>query len=251
MRYLVFEAARELLFNVVKHAGVDRVSLTLTLDDADQVRLTVSDAGVGFAPETLARRPGVDDGLGLYGMRERLALFEGRLEVDSAVGAGARFTILVARAPMSVDGPATTVTTEGGETAPVLPAEGPRPLRVLLADDHAATRVALRLLLEPLPSVLIVGEANDGVSAVVLARTLAPDAIVMDASMPRMDGIEATRRILAFLPTTFIVGFSTDKTSDTEHAMELAGADTYLVKDETFPQQLTNHLLRLHADVIR
>lgn len=250
VRFLVFECVRELLFNVVKHARVDHATVALELDDADQIRLTVADAGVGFDVETLSRRPGVDGGVGLFGMRERLALFEGRLHVETAPGRGARFTMLIGRGKTGTTVPVDTpLNTEPEPQAGALP-EDPRPLRILLADDHPTVRDALRHVLDAQPSLLVVGEASDGIAAVKLARTLAPDAILMDVSMPHMDGIEATRRIRACVPTARIFGLSTEEESRTPHAIEQAGADGYFFKGAGLTR-LVERLLQVHAEIVR
>ena len=71
------------------------------------------------------------------------------------------------------------------------------PVRVLLADDHAAIRAGLRLMLEQSGDVEVVGEASDGDVAVRQARALRPDVVLMDVRMPVMDGLSATRAIRA------------------------------------------------------
>ncbi len=96
IRILAFGAIRELLFNVVKHAGTDHAVLDVTLTPADMISITVADRGVGFDVAAVldAPRPGLT-GLGLFSIRERLLLFGGRLDVQSTPGHGARFVIVV------------------------------------------------------------------------------------------------------------------------------------------------------------
>ncbi|MFN8557369.1 MAG: response regulator transcription factor [Dehalococcoidia bacterium] len=79
------------------------------------------------------------------------------------------------------------------------------PIRVMLADDHAVLRAGLRALLNAEPDIEVVGEAGDGQEAVALAERLKPDIVVMDITMPRMDGLMATRQIAARLPETRVL----------------------------------------------
>ncbi len=73
---------------------------------------------------------------------------------------------------------------------------GAAPVRVLVADDHAAIRAGLRLMLETAPDIEVVGEAGDGAAAVLNARALRPDVVLMDVRMPGVDGITATATIV-------------------------------------------------------
>src|SRR5262249_38527171 len=97
-RILLFEGVRELLFNAVKHAGVDRVDVTLALGPGDTIHIQVSDEGVGFDPgATLLDKNQANAGLGLFSVQERLALLGGHLDIHSAPGKGSRFTLTVPR----------------------------------------------------------------------------------------------------------------------------------------------------------
>ena len=105
-----------------------------------------------------------------------------------------------------------------------------RPLRVLLADDHRLMRELVARLLKTQPDIEVVGDAADGCQALQRAGELRPDVVLMDVSMPGMDGIEATRRIRAELPAVRVVGFSTYDEPEVRQLMMEAGAEAYLVK---------------------
>src|SRR5262249_18363571 len=109
-------------------------------------------------------------------------------------------------------------------------ASNSRPIRILIADDHAAVRESLRQTLEERSEFQIVGEASNGFEAIDQARSCRPDAIVMDISMPKMDGVEATRRIHAEFPSIQIVGLSSAERTGSIHPIEEAGARGYFVK---------------------
>ena len=111
------------------------------------------------------------------------------------------------------------------------PAVVSRPVRVLLVDDHAMVRQGLRSILDGYPNLDIIAEAGDGEEAITLARLLKPDLIVMDVNMPRLDGIEATRRIREELPSTHVVGLSVNEAEHIVKSMRAAGASAFLTKE--------------------
>ncbi|MBN1360130.1 MAG: response regulator transcription factor [Sedimentisphaerales bacterium] len=109
-------------------------------------------------------------------------------------------------------------------------------LRVLIADDHAAVRHALIRSFQQEVDIEIVGEAEDGSSAVDLTGELAPDVVIMDITMPRLDGIGATRRITEEHPAVKIVGLSVHASKPYVSKMFAAGATGYILKDDDFAE---------------
>jgi DNA-binding NarL/FixJ family response regulator len=109
--------------------------------------------------------------------------------------------------------------------------EPERPVRVLLADDQPLLRVGFRMVLGAEPGLSVVGEAGDGVEAVDLARRLLPDVVLMDIRMPRMDGVEATRAIVAArLPVRVLILTTFDLDEYLVGSLR-AGASGFLAKD--------------------
>ena len=102
---------------------------------------------------------------------------------------------------------------------------------VLIADDHGLVRDALAAFLQGVDDVEVVGMARDGEEAVELALKLRPHVIVMDVTMPRMDGVEATRQILHSAPDTRIVILTGLADQELAEAAMRAGAVAYVLKD--------------------
>jgi two-component system, NarL family, response regulator NreC len=103
--------------------------------------------------------------------------------------------------------------------------------RILLADDHSVVRQGFRLILENQPDMEVVGEASNGREAVSVAEALQPDVVVMDVTMPELNGIEATRRISELAPRARVLALSMHKDSVYVREILRAGAKGYLLKD--------------------
>jgi len=213
---LLFQSVRELLFNVVKHARISRAQVTAECFP-DQIRIQVSDEGVGFDPAQIQAQR---DCFGLFSIRDRLHSMGGSMQAESTPGMGCRITLL---APLQM--PAETES----ERQPV-PSGGPRPIRILVVDDHVIMRQGLAHMLKAQPDMDVVAEASDGQTAIKMARQYLPDVIVMDMSMPVMSGPEATRIIHSEMPDIQVIGLSMFEEEEKAETMRRAGAVRYLTK---------------------
>jgi len=119
-------------------------------------------------------------------------------------------------------------------------------VRVLIADDQTLFRVGLARLLEEDPRVDIVGQAGDGVEAVKQAGSLKPDVVLMDLKMPNLDGIEATRQIVASLPGVRVLLLTTFEADNHVIQALKAGASGYILKDSK-PDSIVSSLLAVMA----
>ena len=243
---LMFQAARELLFNAAKHAQVDRARVEVRQGD-DCLRMTVSDKGAGFDPSELRTGGATTGGFGLFSIAERLELLGGSLETESTPGEGSRFTLTV---PLAVG--------KDRQTEADLPSLAPREsrdgkvdgrIRVVLVDDHVVMRQGLATLLRDEEDIVIVGEASDGPTAVRLAKKIRPDVMLMDVSMPGMSGVEATRIIRSEAPGVSVIGLSMFDEAERAGTMREAGAEDYLVK--TGPAEALMVAIRTCADRVR
>jgi PAS domain S-box-containing protein len=248
-RILLFEAVRELLFNAVKHAHVDQVDVKLEVGRDDAIHIQVSDEGIGFDPVvTLHHRQDEQVGLGLFSIEERLALFGGRLDIQSSPGKGARFRLTLEQSNLAAGAPEER--RDDGGWRELLgfdsTAVTSKPLRILISDDHVVARAGLRELFSERPGLWVVGEAANGVEAISQAMVLRPDVIVMDASMPLMNGIVATREIRTALPHVQIVGLSTHDDEFIERSMREAGAEAYFSKNDG-ADRLLDYLLAVRT----
>jgi NarL family two-component system response regulator LiaR len=119
------------------------------------------------------------------------------------------------------------------------------PIRVLIADDHAILRKGIRALLGTEPDIEVVGETGDGLETVAQAEALHPDVILMDLVMPKMDGIEATRRITSEQPGVRILVLTSFAADDKVFPAIKAGALGYILKDSG-PAELVQAIHQVH-----
>lgn len=110
-------------------------------------------------------------------------------------------------------------------------------IRVLLADDHETVRHGLRLLIDEQNDMTVVGEAGDGRAAVTRARALAPDVVVLDVSMPEMNGLAATRILRSHRPAPAIVALTRYRDDAYVRELRAAGAAAYVLK-QSAPAEL-------------
>ena len=106
----------------------------------------------------------------------------------------------------------------------------PAKVRVLLADDHALFREGLAGILNRQPDFVVVGEASDGIEALVMARRLRPDLVLMDITMPGCDGVEATQAITGEFPGMVVVMLTVREEDDMLFRAIKSGAQGYLLK---------------------
>ncbi len=219
---VLYRVVQEALSNVAKHAQATYVHVLLGVQ-GDNVWMEVQDNGKGFHPDP-------DSGsnhkahLGLLGMRERVEMVGGTFLVRSAPG---KHTTIRVEIPQQGGSLPQTPT----ETAEIVEKSEPgKTITVLLAEDHAIVRDGLKILLESEADIEVIGEAADGRKTVEMARRLSPAVVIMDIAMPMMNGLEATRQILASNPSMKVIILSAHSDDDyVEHAMEL-GASAFMIK---------------------
>ena len=170
----------------------------------------------------------------LFAIRERLELLGGNLTIACAPDEGVTATIaLPVEPPVYVKPEEPSLFTEEFEkvTQPSSkPVSAGGKIRVMLVDDHAVMRQGLLSFLSGHDDIEIAAEAADGEAAVEQARQIQPDVILMDINMPKMNGVEACRRIQSEMPGIRIYGLSMYEAEDQAQAMTEAGAAGYLSK---------------------
>ena len=209
----LYRIVQEALTNTLKHAAATKVTVTLRYHEP-AVELEVADDGTQASVDhSVARRS--SGGHGIEGMRERANLHGG----DGA-GGSRRLRWL----DRLSDGPR-------GRSGLFM-------IRVALVDDQELLRLGFRMILDTTEDITVVGEAGNGKRAVELVSTSHPDVVLMDIRMPVMDGIEATRQIVALDPAVRVLVLTTFDLDEYAFGALRAGASGFLLKDVP-PGQLT------------
>jgi CheY-like chemotaxis protein len=233
LKVFIFRAVQELLSNAAKHAGVKSVRVTMSRrHDLDIV--TVSDKGRGFNAGILDATT-EKSGFGLLSLRERASYMGGSLAIQTAPGQGCRATLTI---PLRL--PEAGMKHETSEPLGIQISEGsfPQSIRVMFATDHLVMRQCLVRFIPSHPDIELAGEASNGREAIEQARKLRPDVILMDVSLPEIDGITATRRIIAELPNVRILGLCIHEDAHLAMKMRQAGARVILNKSTTSSELL-------------
>ncbi|MFO8085846.1 MAG: PAS domain S-box protein [Desulfobacterales bacterium] len=230
LKICVFRSVQELLLNVIKHAGVKSAHLILS-GSGDNFVITVSDQGCGFDPDIL-NNSNNKVGFGLITIKERASYIGGNLTIESTPGKGSSFTLTI---PLGISKENTLqvqlpVIDPESRTSEYPATSDSGKIRVLFADDHEVMRQGLIKLINGQPDIQVVGEAANGWEAFDQARLLKPDVVVMDVSMPEMNGIEATRLIKSELPEIYVIGLSMYEDELIVRAMSEAGAEGFVSK---------------------
>lgn len=227
LRMLVYQAARELLFNVVKHAGVDHAEVNVKLDDS-QIVFVVEDEGAGYDPAAAGEERSIrEGGFGLESVRQRVHHFGGRLEMESVLGVGTRATLYV---PLPDEATARQPAISSHEDS--RPATDPVNHAIYIVDDNALVREALVIIIQDEPDLDVAGASESAADALELVPRLSPDLVLTDLSLPDMTGIEFVERLLALKFRNRIAVLSAHSEPDYVEQALAAGAHGYILKGE-------------------
>ncbi|MFO7987077.1 MAG: response regulator, partial [Desulfatiglandaceae bacterium] len=226
VRLFLYQSVRELLFNVVKHAGTNTAQLKLRKSKNDDLEIMVTDKGNGFDSSAVARDN--ESKFGLFSMRERLSLLGGFLHLESIPGTGTTCTLTLPLMEISSIEDQRRFSSDTRATG-----AGTTEIRLLVVDDHQVVRDGFAAVFQKEPDITLVGEADTGKKGIEKALALVPDVILMDINMPETNGIEATRTIRASLPEVRIIGLSMDDSQTIKDTMMVAGATDFLSKDSS------------------
>ncbi|MCA1787121.1 MAG: response regulator, partial [Desulfobacteraceae bacterium] len=240
--FLLFQCIKELLFNVVKHAGEKQATISIERTPDQQTKIIVSDNGNGFEPDTIDKTQNGTTSLGLFSIEERLKDIGGRMKIASTPGQGTTVTLT---APAEKTEEAITTAEPGhnrraDDQPDIKVRDSEDRVGILIVDDHKLLREGLVGLLEVEPDFEVLGEAADADTAIDLAQTLGPDVVIMDVNLGKTSGMDATRQILFKKPHIKVVALSMHFDKKTINAMYDAGASVFLNKTVASDELIAN-----------
>lgn len=221
----LYRVVQEAISNAASHSGARNFAIALSYCPGGLL-LVMSDDGFGFDMNDFGRSLEDKRGLGLMGMKERVELLGGSCVIDSEVGRGTRIHVEV---PL--------------ERATRAMAEK---IRVMLVDDHTILREGIRALLSLSKDIETVGEAGDGQEGLEKVAELLPDVVLMDIAMPRLDGLEATRRIKERFKQVKVLILTQHENKEYVYPILKAGADGYVLK-KAAGTELVSAIKAVHA----
>jgi signal transduction histidine kinase/DNA-binding response OmpR family regulator len=240
---LLFQSVRELLINAWKHAGTGEAAVSLEYGDGS-LRIMVADKGAGFDLAAAAAvgpadtpSEGLSSKFGLFSIRERMRALDGSFDIQSVPGQGTTATLTL---PLQGNGhqrykdahlPKRASSSVSPNPSLIPRTSLPSRIRLLLVDDHTMVRKGLRSVLDGYADLEVVGEAANGEESMDQVVKHEPAVVLMDISMPKINGIEATARIKERHPHIHVIGLSVNADEENQSAMLKAGAATLLTKE--------------------
>lgn len=236
IRDMLFQAVRELLFNVVKHAGTERARVLFAAEGDAAVRVEVRDDGIGCDPDTILKKQPGQTGFGLFSIAQRLEALGGSLSVNCPPDGGTAVVLVaplhsaVAAASERRSQPRTSRPAIAAST-PAVAREKQGALRILVADDHEILRQGVITLLDDQPDLQVVGQTATAHETLAAATRLRPDLVVLDVSLERtLSGVQAARDLIATVPGVVVVGLTMHDDPAIHRAMRAAGAVACITK---------------------
>jgi len=227
-RLAILRIVQEALSNIIRHARTKSASVRVSYGPSE-LRLSITDDGIGF--DSSASRAVISSagaGFGLISMQERARLAGGYIQIHSAPGVG---TQVEATIPYQPNSGSPSALEETSAASPLSRDVGSGVIRVLIVDDHEVFRRGIFNTIEQIDGMMVVGEAEDGEEAIEKIQTLAPDVVLLDIRMPKLDGVGALRRISELGLQTRVILLSVYATDEYIFDGLRAGAVGYLLKD--------------------
>ncbi|MFT3883315.1 MAG: response regulator [Gemmatales bacterium] len=200
---VIYRVVQEALTNIAKHAHAKQVNVIMSANE-QEVKVCIEDDGIGFDRSMTS-----PSNLGLKGMHERVLLAGGNLEINSQSGMG---SAVIAILPLNER-------VDHNAKSPTVP-----------VDDHPVMRSGLRLLLDTQSDMEVVGDTDNGKEAVQQVADTSPDVVIMDVSLPGLNGIDATKNIHQASPAIKILALTAYEDRGYYQQMRKAGASGFVLK---------------------